>query len=663
MMRYACILGFLLLLPSALYAQEIASPRLSSNDTLLIGINDTASISALIRAIHPVDKSNPDSTLPLYRQTMQLSRKLNYSRGLLLSLYYAANIYAEQGRYALALDHYKEAEPLCYNKENEGYLASIYNGIACIYQYTYDYGQSAKYLYKAGLEGRRANSDFSYAGVYNNLGFMLSRIGRQQQCFYYLDKAEQLARQQKGQELLVSGILLNKGTIYVDMGKPDSGAYFLQRSLDISNQHNLVVLKKIALINLGNIYMSGNENEKALSYFTQAQQVKGRINPIYSNAGNAMTGGCYCALGQYDKGFPLLLAALDEAQRLGLGQNIIHINLMLAECYALKKDYTNAYKYHLAYDRLSDSIENKSRDQLVNQYEVKYRTAEKNKEIAEKELYITRQNNYLKKTNFIIGGIGILSLLLGLTTVSLYRSRRHREVMQAQELQLLQQQQKIDQFKAVMEGEEKERSRIARELHDGLGGMMAAVKMNYSMLQNNYEQLALQNPGIDMQDFEEIHEMLDDVNNELRRTAYNLMPAILSMHGIAEALKMYIDPINAYKHLYINLQINGEPRIADKFFELSLYRIIQELVQNVLKHAGATNTLIQLTFTADNITLLVKDNGKGFDTTRSGTGLGLKNIQFRVQSFGGEMSISSTASTGTSVFIKFDKNAKDNPAS
>lgn len=661
-MRYLAMIALLLLLHAAAIAQDVAVTRIQSGNTLLMGINDTASIARLLKDIHPADKRNPDSTLPLYGQAIQLSRQLHYSRGLMLSLYYAANIYAEQGKYAMALAHYKEALPLCYTADNEDYLASIYNGIACIYQYTYDYGQSAKYLYKAAFEGRKANAEFSYAGIYNNLGFMLSKIGRQQQCFYYLNKAEQLTRNQKGQELLVSGILLNKGTIYVDMGKPDSGAYYLQRSLAIAEQHNLVVLKKIALINLGNIYMSSDSNELALSYFTRAQQITGHINPIYSNAGNAMMGGCYCALGQFDKGLPLLLTSLDEAQKLGLGQNIIHINQMLAECYALKKDYTNAYKYHTAYDHLRDSIENKSRDQLVNQYEVKYRTAEKSRELAEKELYISRQDNYLKKTRFVIAGIGILSLLLGITTVSLYRSRKQRSTMQAQQLQLLQQQQKIDQFKAFMEGEEKERTRIARELHDGLGGMMAAVKMNYSMLQNHYEQLTPTNPDIQAQDFEEIHEMLDEVNNELRRTAYNLMPNILALHGIAEAMKMYADSINNYKHLYINLQINGEPEIEDKFFELTLYRITQELIQNVMKHAEATNMLIQLTFSGSRITLQVKDNGKGFDTTLVNTGLGLKNIHFRVQSFGGEIAVTSSASTGTSVLIQFDQPTKDHSA-
>lgn len=661
-MRYLAIIVLLLLLHPPSYTQEVSTTRITSGDTLLMGINDTTSIARLLKSIHPTDKRNPDSTLPLYRQAMQLSRQLNYKRGLMLSLYYAANIYAEQGKYTMALAHYKEALPLCYTPDNEDYLASMYNGIACIYQYTYDYGQSARYLYKAAFEGHKANAEFSYAGIYNNLGFMLSKIGRQQQCFYYLNKAEQLARNQKGQELLVSGILLNKATIYVDMGKPDSGEYYLQRSLAIAEQHNFVVLKKIALINLGNIYMSADSNKQALHYFARAQQITGHINPIYSNAGNAMMGGCYCALGQFDKGLPLMLAALEEAQQLGLGQNIIHINQMLAECYALKKDYPNAYKYHIAYDHLRDSIENKSRDQLVNQYEVKYRTAEKSRELAEKELYISRQDNYLKKTRLVIAGIGILSLLLGVTTVSLYRSHRQRSTMQAQQLQLLQQQQKIDQFKAFMEGEEKERTRIARELHDGLGGMMAAVKMNYSMLQNHYEQLAPTNPGIEAHDFEEIHEMLDEVNNELRRTAYNLMPNILALHGIAEALKMYVDSINNYKHLYINLQINGEPGIEDKFFELTLYRITQELIQNVMKHAEATNMLIQLTFAGSRITLQVKDNGKGFDTTLVNTGLGLKNIHFRVQSFGGEIAVTSSASTGTSVLIQFDQPTKHDSA-
>lgn len=649
--------------PAAI-AQELNGHTLRTDDSTLLNVADTASVMKLIRTIHPVDKSNPDSTIVVYRQIIRLCRKLRYTDGLVLALKYAGNIYGEQGKYEVAISHYKEAVDLCLASPPNGcYLPELYNGLATVYEYMYNYGEAARYLYKASFDGHKPPPDFSYGRIYNSLGFILSRVGRPEQSFFYLNKAEALARAGKKQEMLLSGVLLNKATIFIDEMKLDSGIYYLERSLEISRANNIMVLQKIALINLGNVHMLKEENETALRYLLEAKELKGRVNPVYANAGNAMLGGCYCTLGRIDIGLKLLLDALDEARRLKMMQNVIHIELMLSQCYNLKKDYKNALMHNVQYMHIKDSVENKARDEIVNQYEVRYRTAEKSKELAEKELYISRQNNYLKKKNIIIAGAGLLSLLLGITTFSLYRSRKHREAIQQQHIQLLQQQQKIEQFKAVMEGEEKERSRIARELHDGLGGMMAAVKMNYSMLQNQYEQLAALQPGINIQDFDEIHDMLDEVNNELRRTAYNMMPDILSMHGIVEALKMYIDPINAYKHLYINLQVNGKASMDDKFFELSLYRIIQELVQNVIKHAEATNTLIQLNFTDNNITLLVKDNGRGFDTTHVQGGLGLQNVQFRVQSFNGSITISSSSSTGTSVFIQFDRPVKNEPVS
>ncbi len=658
----------LLLLIAFLFFAATAQERTGSNMNINVQpaplmVHDTAALRKIVRAVHPSDKSNPDSAIIVYRQIIDLGRSLHDTNSLVLALKYAGSIYGEEGLYELAISYYKEAVELCLaSPENGCYIPELYNDLASVYEYMYNYGEAARYLYKASTDRHKPSPDFSYGRIYNNLGFILSRVNRPQQSFFYLNKAEALARSSKNQPMLLSGVLLNKATIYIDEMKLDSGIYFLERSLEISRTANILVLKKIALINLGNVYMIKEENKKALNYLLEAKALKGRVNPMYANAGNAMLGGCYCALGHVDTGLNLLHDALNEAKKFKMMQNVIHIELMLSQCYTLEKDYKNALKYTVEYTHLKDSIESRSRDQLVNQYEVKYRTAEKNKELAEKELYISRQDNYLKKTRFVIAGIGILSLLLGITTVSLYRSRRQRSTMQAQQLQLLQQQQKIDQFKAFMEGEEKERTRIARELHDGLGGMMAAVKMNYSMLQNHYEQLTPTNPDIEAHDFEEIHEMLDEVNNELRRTAYNLMPNILALHGIAEALKMYVDSINNYKHLYINLQINGEPEIEDKFFELTLYRITQELIQNVVKHAEATNMLIQLTFSNSRITLQAKDNGKGFDTTLVNTGLGLKNINFRVQSFGGEIAVTSSASTGTSVLIQFDQPIKDHSA-
>lgn len=654
--RHIIILLTCFLLAAYAKGQEVIGPVVSSGDTLLLNVADTDAIAQLLRAVHPTDKTDPDSTLPIYRQTAILSSKLNFARGVLLSQTYAAAIYAEQGKYKEAIASYQAAILICYeHKEFDGYLPGIYNGLACVYQYTYDYGSAAKYLFKACFEGHKPNADFSYAGVYNNLGLMLSRVGRPRQSLTYLDQAAALAQHDKEQQLLVPGIWLNKGTIYEDMQQPDSAIYCLETALALARQNNLNTIKKIALINLGNIYMTHDSNTKALGYFTEAYEIKGRINPVYANAGNAMLGGCYCALGQYDKGFPLLVAAREEAAQLGLTQNLMNINRLLSECYEMKSDYKQAFVYNKAYTRIKDSVEGKNRDEMVNQYEVKYRTAEKSKQLAEKELYITMQDAYLKRKNMIIGGVCIAALLLVVTTASLYRGYKHKETAQAQQIQLLQQKQEIAQFKALMEGEEKERSRIARELHDGLGGMMAAVKMNYSVLESRYEAMAATNPDINREDFDEIGDMLDEVNTELRRTAYNLMPDILSMHGIVEALKMYIDPINTYKQLYVNLQINGVPEITDKLFELSLYRIIQELIQNIIKHAEATNTLVQLNFTEDNITLLVKDNGKGFDVGNAHSGLGLQNVRSRVQSFGGTMQITSSELKGTNVLIQFDR--------
>jgi signal transduction histidine kinase len=264
-------------------------------------------------------------------------------------------------------------------------------------------------------------------------------------------------------------------------------------------------------------------------------------------------------------------------------------------------------------------------------------------------LHIVEQANNIRKKNIWIGTIGGIGLLLSLMLFSIYKANKQKQLLQSKKIQILQQEQKINQFKAIMDGEEKERSRVARELHDGLGGMLAAVKMNFSALQNQYEKDV---SAVSMKDFDELSLILDEVSSEIRKTAHNMMPDILLRHGIEDALKLYVDTANGDPLLYINLQINGPFNDLEDFIQLSLYRIIQELVQNIIKHAKASNALVQLNRKASTLTILVKDNGKGFDTSNAKAGLGLQNVRFRVHSLNGNINTVSSEAKGTSVIIE-----------
>ncbi|QEC72080.1 sensor histidine kinase [Arachidicoccus ginsenosidivorans] len=200
-----------------------------------------------------------------------------------------------------------------------------------------------------------------------------------------------------------------------------------------------------------------------------------------------------------------------------------------------------------------------------------------------------------------------------------------------------------------MKGQEQERSRLARDLHDGVGGLLSGVKLRLSSMKGNFylpEESAISLQGIIGQ--------LDNSIQELRRVSHNMMPEALIKYGLKEALENYTDYIQSSGALQIQLQLYGLEHRLNQDTEIILYRIVQELLTNVIKHAQATNVLLQFIRNNDRFTLTVEDNGKGFDKDPEGAknGAGLSNINARVAYLNGNMDINTAPGKGCSITIE-----------
>src|SRR5690606_4014938 len=188
--------------------------------------------------------------------------------------------------------------------------------------------------------------------------------------------------------------------------------------------------------------------------------------------------------------------------------------------------------------------------------------------------------------------------------------------------------------------------RLARELHDGIGGMLTAMKMNLSTARRKAPELTL-NPSLT-----ELMHMLEDTSSEVRKTAHNLMPDVLVQHALPEALMIFCNHI--HKELETELSCQGDFTQLDKATELMLYRMVQELMQNVLKHASATRASIELIIYEGKLLLTVEDNGIGFDANEENKGFGLQNLRYRVAALQGKISITSEKNSSTIVHLEFD---------
>jgi len=198
-----------------------------------------------------------------------------------------------------------------------------------------------------------------------------------------------------------------------------------------------------------------------------------------------------------------------------------------------------------------------------------------------------------------------------------------------------------------MQGEEKERSRIAKDLHDGVAGMLAAVKMHFSSM-----------PAADelahTEGYQQGMRLLNEATLEIRKTSHNLMPEVLLQHGLDEALRRYCNNVNNSRTLQLQYDSWGEiSRFADNF-ELSVYRIVQELILDIIKHSKATQALVQLNQHDELLTLSIEDNGIGFSKTNGSEGMGLQSLQSRIRAMNGKLEIESSEQSGVSAWLEFE---------
>jgi signal transduction histidine kinase len=309
----------------------------------------------------------------------------------------------------------------------------------------------------------------------------------------------------------------------------------------------------------------------------------------------------------------------------------------LSKLYFKLGDTGKAYQYLKESAIVKDSIINNNSEQKIAELQTLFDTEKKKQEIAQQALKIS-QRNILLVILFFVLMVSLITYYLLYNRYKLKQERRLKEEMVKEEMK---------RSKAVLESEENERQRLARELHDGVGQLLSATKLNLSTLHhfNNEEAIKLQNSI----------EILDDSIKEIRNISHNMVPDVLLKFGLKKAIADFINRINQTKKININFECIGcnEDYLNDTS-KLMLYRIIQESVNNTIKYAGATQLNIQLSGDDSEITLIMEDNGNGFDVEKAmeKDGIGLKNMQLRTDYLKGKMEINSSHQNGTTILIE-----------
>ncbi|MEP7163864.1 MAG: ATP-binding protein [Ferruginibacter sp.] len=409
----------------------------------------------------------------------------------------------------------------------------------------------------------------------------------------------------------------------------------------------------------GGLYRAQKDWAKTIEYYLVAYDNAKKINDVYNQAAYLRgIADSYYFFDNQEKAetFALRSLAIDEQNNFTKEKRQV-FNL-LSLIYFKKKDYKNAYIYTKKYVSENIKINDEEHKKTIAELDKKYQSVQKEKEIIQlqkdKQIQVLSIKQKSTLNYFLIASLAAL-LIVGFLV---YRNLRNRQQLAKQQDELQQQRigelEKDKQLVAVdsmLKGQEEERSRLARDLHDGLGGLLSGVKFSLSNMKDNL----IITPD-NMAVFERSLDMIDTSIKELRRVAHNMMPEMLTKFGLDEALKEYCNTINSTKLLTVKYQSVGMETRLDKSIEIIIYRIVQELLTNIMKHASATETFVQLVRGDNRLNVVVEDNGKGFDPAmlKNNKGVGLTSIQSRVDYLKGQLDIHSETDKGTLVNIEFN---------
>ena len=525
-------------------------------------------------------------------------------------------LYHQQGDLATALSMYLSAEEISARNKEYATLREVVSKIGDCYLMLNQFDDVGIYARKNLKIIENLTTPFDIASVYIDYGNWLNEINKYEEGLIYYNKAGQLLEKANNPGLY--------HTWYYNF------AFLLSRK---------------------------DKYAESLVYYEKAYNAALKSGVIFDQIDARYKMGLMnYYLKNYKEASLILTDALDKANR--IKSFLLQRNILDALSYleSDRKNYHEAYKWLNKYIDAADSVSSDKARKQMNFVNAKYKAKERAFEIEKLETEKIVQNVKIQRRNavvFALSGILLVSLIAGFALIRNFKITREiskqKEKIQAQRILQLEQERQIIALNSTLQGEETERSRLARDLHDGLGGLLSGIKLTLMNMKGN----AIITREV-MDQYDHALGLLDTSIKELRHVAHNMMPETLFRFGLHQTLSDFCEGVGN-KGLNVIFAFYGTEKRYDEKLEIASYRIVQELVNNAMKHSGASEITVQLVCEEERLSITVQDNGKGMDvnSAEQSTGKGLANIRARVSSFGGHFDVSSEHGEGTEAIIEF----------
>ena len=653
--------------------------------------NDSNKVKTLLLLVQELDDSNHKKIFQYNKLALNLSENINYYKGIVDSWYQLGVYYSKfKSNEDSALYYCKK---VIYLSDSINYIQKLADGyrISGIALTGKGYYSTAiVYLNKSIVLYNQIYDTLSFAKAYNSIGIIHFKQANYDSAIIYYIKSNKYFHK-LGKEKGTAYNLINIAKCHIYLYEYDKARDFLLESLVINKKHKNIRNIGITYVNLGIISKEEDNPDDALKYYNKALDIyknlgdRTGIGHVYANMGNAFKNkGKYSTaleymensikvfgeinnkdgvlsslinlaviyehLRKYNKALSIYDTCKILVKELGDRGNLVTVYGNEYGIYYSLKDYRNALKYMTRYVDLKDSIFNLEQSKIITDLELRYEKEKDQAQILElQNENLEKDLDLRKKTNQrnIYFASGAFIIVIGILLFIFYRQKVIKDrIISDQKIKQLEEEKKLLAAKAIVEGQEEERKRIALELHDGIGVLLSTAKIHFANISNITPK--------NKETIDKASKLLEQVSGDVRKISHNMMPGVLSKLGLNDAIEDLFENLDEMSNISAHINISGDEIRVPENTEIMLYRIFQEIINNALKHAKAKTLSLNMNYLPEKLHIQFADNGIGFNVEEklSSKSLGLSSIQSRVDFLGGDLIIESIQGKGTTYFIQ-----------
>lgn len=508
-------------------------------------------------------------------------------------------------------------------------------------------------LDSALYHNQQAEAIYAAQGDLVRLGTMRGNMARLYQQMGDIPSALKVARQTvsmlkgTGETYVYANGLGQLAQILVDVKQPDSAMFYARQALPLFES----VDDRAAIASLSNVMgicaRERGDNTAALEHYQRALRMAGDVGDqegvatYLSNVANVLRD-----LGRLEDACIRYDSAIALCAQHGFADQ--HLSALLGKVDALtrKGDMAGAFRAQQAYQVLKDSAYKRERIEALSDMQVRYETERTERELAQERELVLQQEARIARQRLTIGGVVLAGLLLGALAWAFIVRQRSRARAERDAAVIAEREQGL---RTAVERMDEDRRRIAAELHDGVGQQLTGIKYR------------LEAAAADRPELKEVLAMADDAGREVRGIAHRMMPRALGELGLVPALADMLEKTLRLPGMRHSFEHFGLEQRLPQAVEVGVYRIAQELVNNIIKHARATAVQVQLLRNKGTLVLIVEDDGVGLDPRRAGDGLGLRSLHDRARILHGTIAFGPGGERGTVATLRIPLNERPMP--